>query len=62
MLHLGNYFEFELFYKTSILRLLPAKVVHFYTFDPYKAKILTFDLSFNNYDTVRRRQVKLYFL
>ena len=30
-------------------------------YDPYRAKILIFDLFFNNYETVRRRLVKLYF-
>ena len=33
----------------------------FYLFDPCRAKNLTFDLFFNNYETVRHRQVKLYF-
>ena len=42
-------------YKTSILRPLPAKLEHFYLFDPCRAKNLTFDLFFNNYETVHRR-------
>ena len=50
-------------YKTSILRPLPAKLEHFYLFDQgCRAKNLTFDLFFNNYERVRQRQVKLYFL
>ena len=39
----------------NILRPLPAKLDPFYLFDPCRAKNLTFDLSFNNYETVRRR-------
>ena len=40
----------------NILRPLPAQLEHFfYLFDPYRAKNLTFDLSFINYETVRRR-------
>ena len=48
-------------YKTSILRPLSAKLGQFYRFDPCRANNLTFDLFFNNYETVRRREVKLYF-
>ena len=42
-------------YKTSILRPFPANFDHFYMFGPYGAKILTFDLFFNNYKWVRCR-------
>ena len=48
-------------YQTSILRPLPAKLNHFYLFDPCRAKKLTSDLFFNNFETVRRRYAKLYF-
>ena len=46
-------------YKTSILRPLPVKLEHFYLFDPCRAKNVTFDLFFNNYEMVRRRYIKL---
>ena len=39
----------------NILRPLSAKLDHFYLFDPCRDKKVTFDLSFNNYETVRRR-------
>ena len=39
----------------NILRPLPAILDHFYLFDPCRAKNLTFDRVFNNYETVRRR-------
>ena len=42
-------------YKMSILRPLPAKSEHLNLFDPCRAKKLTFDLFFDNYETVRRR-------
>ena len=45
----------------NILKPLPAKLDHFYLCDPCRAKNLTFDLSFNNNETVRRRCVNLYF-
>ena len=45
----------------NILKPLPAKSDHFYLFDPCRATNLTFDHFFNNYETVRRRLVKLYF-
>ena len=43
------------------MRPLQAKLQHFYLFDPCRAKLLTSDFFFNNYKTVRRRLVKLYF-
>ena len=39
----------------NILRPLPAKLKQFNLFDPRWAKNLTFDLFFNNYETVRRK-------
>ena len=48
-------------YQTSILRPLPAKLDDFYLLDPCRAKNLTSDLFFRNYETVRCRNVKLYF-
>ena len=45
----------------NILRPLPAKLDHLYLFDPCRAKNLSFDLSFNNFETVRRRWIKLCF-
>ena len=39
----------------NIVRLLQAKLDHLYLFDPCRANNLTFDLFFNNYETVRRR-------
>ena len=40
---------------------MPAKLEHLYLFDPCRTKILTLDLFFNNYETIRQRCVKLYF-
>ena len=45
---------FRCIYLMNILRPLPAKSDHFYPFDPCRAKNLTFDLFFSNYETVRR--------
>ena len=48
-------------YLMNILRQLPAKLDHIYLIGPCRAKNLTFELFFNNYETVRRRYPKLYF-
>ena len=47
-------YDFHCIYLINILRPLPAKSDHFYLFDPCRAKNLTFDLFFSNYETVRR--------
>ena len=54
MLHITNYSEFKLYLPTSILSSLPEKLDHFYLFEPRRAKKLTSDLFYNNYETVRR--------
>ena len=46
---------FNCIYLMNILRPLPAKLEQFYLFDPCRAKNLTFDLFFNNYETARRK-------
>ena len=46
-------------FQQNIDIILPAKLDHFYLFDPCRAKNLTSDLSFNNYETVRRRVVDM---
>ena len=43
---------FHCIYLMNILRPLPVKLEHFYLFDPCRVKNLTFDLFFNNYETV----------
>ena len=55
MLHIANYSEFELYLPDEHFETIASKIGSFYLFDPCRAKKLNFDLSFNNYETVRRR-------
>ena len=49
----GNLFWCSI-YLINIWRQLPAKLEHFYLFDPCRTKILSFDLFFNNSKTIRQ--------
>ena len=55
MLHIANYSEFELYLPDEHFETTASKLDHFYLFDPCRAKQLTSDPFFNNYETVRRR-------
>ena len=55
MLHIVNYSEFELFLQDEHFETIASIIGAFYLFGPCRAKNLTFDLFFNNYETVRRR-------
>ena len=52
---MANYSDFSLYLLDKHFETIARKLDHFYLFDPCRAKNLTFDRSFNNYETVRRR-------
>ena len=57
MLHIANYSEFELYLQDEHFETTASEsgAFVFNLFDPCRAKNVTFDLFFNNYETVRRR-------
>ena len=56
MLHIANYSEFVLYLPDENFETIASKIGSFLpVWLLYRAKNLTFDLSFNNYETVRRR-------
>ena len=55
MLHIANYSEFELYLPDKHFETIASIIGAFYLFDHCRAKNLTSDLIFNNYETVRRR-------
>ena len=57
MLHIANYSEFELHLRDEHFETIAskAKLEHFHLFDTCKGKNVTFDLFFDNYETVSRR-------
>ena len=61
MLHIENYSELKLYLQDKHFQTTASNIGAFYMFDPCRAKNLTFDLFFNNYESVRRRWVKLLF-
>ena len=61
MLHIANYSEFELYLPDEYFETIASKIGPFGLFDPCRAKKMTSDLFINNYETVRRRQVKPHF-
>ena len=53
---MANYFDFLLLYLLDEhFETIASKIGAFYLFDPCRAKNLTSDLFFNNYETVRCR-------
>ena len=53
---MANYSDFALYLLDEHFETIASKIGSFYLFDPCRAKNLTFDLSFYNYETVHRRQ------
>ena len=51
MLHVTNYFEFELINKTNINTIF-NNMEHFNMFDPCKAKLMTFYLNYEVVQTI----------
>ena len=53
---MAKYSDFSLYLLDEHFETIASTIgAFFYLFDPYRAKNLTFDLSFINYETVRRR-------
>ena len=55
MQHRANYSEFELYFPDEHFETIASKIGSFLPDYPYRAKKLTSDLFFNNYEMVRRR-------